>query len=173
MPFLVEKDEELRKELAFELLVAEKFWAISDNPIHVWDGIWLTQRLGAEYPGWIKEYLNTSAFKLRVEYLKYKDTGKIGREAELVGRLLGFENAKADGERRGTVSRFEERSALETDLAIYLDYQAARAAKEKPYFASDKVAKKNGISPATVKRACDRIKNALKNVSKIAVDQSL
>jgi hypothetical protein len=125
------------------------------NPVHVWRALFLVMNFSLEkaVPNWIAEYLRSSTDAVIKIYQKVKEGEKIEREAENIGKALGFGPSG-----KGSTSHFEDAFILDRDKDLYARVQNKLAAGDKLYLAYEMVAKDTAWSPSVIRRAYERIK---------------
>jgi hypothetical protein len=103
----VDTIEELRHRGEAVLAELRLTFDRTQNPVFVWQALRLATGLGINIPYWVLDYLAAAAGALASLYAKAKAKKALGREAELVGKALGF------GTRgRGRTGMFEAAARL-------------------------------------------------------------
>jgi hypothetical protein len=130
------------------------------NPVHAWEALAVARRHEIDPPEWVEDFLTDVADRI----LDIRDevaSGKpINREAERVGKALGF---GTDGSGQG--GWFRHATLLERDRTIYfemidwLEKEQARHPHRRPKLtaAYREVAMAIGVDASTVQRAYVRI----------------
>ncbi len=118
----------------------------SKNPLLAWEGFRLSMAVDQATPGWILDYLGDCALRLS-DILEEVERGKpTGKEAERVGRSLGF------AAKPGRGSWFSKLASIRRDRRIYKAMSDEFARGTKSYIARGEVAQSMGLSPSTVGR---------------------
>jgi hypothetical protein len=130
-----------------ELCDLEAHFARDHNPVHAWEAFKFAHRYGIKRPDWVEAYLADVAdliLKIRDEPA---DGEPVGREAERVGKALGFVHGP------GETGWFELATNLRRDRAAYVEVLRRMEAKIKPAFAYEEAAKLMNISASTAGRS--------------------
>lgn len=133
-----------------ELCDLEAHFIRSCNPVHVWEAFKLARRHGMKRPDWVEIYFTDVAERI-LEIRDEATGGKpVGREAERVGKALGFVHGP------GATGWFELAANLRRDRVAYAEVRRRVAARTKPEFAYEEVAKLMNISASTTGRSYRR-----------------
>ena len=138
-----------RSEVRTKLRQLETDYNREDSAVYVWEALDLAERNGINRPGWVEDYLVRAAARL-MQILNDVAAGKgIGRQADEVGRALGFGP--------GGGCRFKKAARLERDRIIYHSVEKKVGAGIKLDAARFEVAKDMDLSSATIERSHKRI----------------
>ena len=138
-----------RSEVRTKLRQLETDYNREDSAVYVWEALDLAERNGINRPGWVEDYLVRAAARL-MQILNDVAAGKgIGRQADEVGRALGFGP--------GGGCRFKHAARLERDRTIYHSVEKKLGAGIKLDAARFEVAKDMNLSYATNERSHKRI----------------
>lgn len=143
----------VRRYRELELIELEEDFKREGNPVFIWQAIAIARRYGIELPEWVLEYLAASADSLLDIREEVADGKRAGKEAERVGKVLGF---GTDGPGQG--GWFKHATILERDRNVFFEIGDRLGAGMKLDFAYDEVARALGTSRSTVVRAYLRIK---------------
>jgi len=126
-----------------ELCDLEAHFARDGNPFHAWKALKFAHRHGFERPDWVETYLVDGAdhiVKIRDEAIGGKP---VGREAERVGKALGFAHA------RGKTGWFKQAAMLVLGRAEYvrvrgkLENRIKKRIKILPVYGDEATAKRS------------------------------
>jgi hypothetical protein len=121
------------------------------NPVHAWEAIALILPYGIELPDWLLAYLFDAASEIGQIRCEVAEGKSINREAERVGKALGY------GEGQGRGGWFKRATMLERDRFAYFAVTERLESGMKLDFAYDEVKNEVGVSRSTVARAYRRI----------------
>lgn len=130
------------------------------NPVHAWGALAVARRYGIDLPEWVKDYLADVADRILEIRTEVADGKPLRREAERVGKVLGFGK-----DRPGGGGRFKRSTILERDRTVYfevidwLEEEKARHPDQRAKLTSAyrEVAMAIGVDSSTVQRAYARI----------------
>jgi hypothetical protein len=130
------------------------------NPVHAWEARSVARRYGIDSPDWVEDLIDDTADRIMDIRDEVADGKPIEREAERVGKALGFGK---DGPGQG--GWFKHATMLERDRTIYfamidwLEEEQARHPDRRPKLtaAYREVAMVIGVDASTIQRAYVRI----------------
>lgn len=122
------------------------------NPVHAWEALTVARRYGIDPPVWVDDFLTDAADRILEIREEVAGGRPVKREAERVGKALGFGN---DGPGQG--GWFKHATMLERDRTIYFEVNDKLRTGIKLDFAYDEVAKASSMSRSTIVRAFLRI----------------
>lgn len=118
----------------------------TNNPVYAWSALVRSTTQGVQMPEWIMRYLHSAGWDI----VKMLDGTEDAREAELVGRALGF-----GGGKKGDKGKFAEGRKLEKYHALYREvvHELHKGNGTNPSSAFAYVASQCGKDISTVRRA--------------------
>jgi hypothetical protein len=130
------------------------------NPLHAWQARLVARRCEIDSPDWVEDFIDDMADRLMGIRDEVAAGNAVNREAERVGKELGF---GTDGPGHG--GWFKHATLLERDRTIYfemiewLEQEQARHPHRRPKLtvAYWEIAKAMGVDASTVQRAYTRI----------------
>ena len=129
------------------------------NPVHAWEALKLVRSYGLRPPLWVRDYLARGADGIMGIRDAVSSGQSAGREADRVGKALGF---ATDGTGRG--GRFSHAVTLERNRRIYRKVKEKLAVERKLDRAYDKAAEELGMSRSMVVRGYSRIRKVIAEV---------
>jgi hypothetical protein len=148
-PFNVKRVQAYGESVLREL---EDDFGRDGNPVHAWEAFAVARRYGIDRPEWVEDFLTDVADRILEIRDEVADGKPTKREAQRVGKALGFGK---DGPGQG--GWFKHATMLERDRTIYFEVGDKVQAGGKLDFAYDDVAKAWKVSRSTIVRAYLRI----------------
>lgn len=122
------------------------------NPVHAWEAVAVAARSGIERPDWVENFIDEQAARIMEIREQVSEGHPVGREADRVGKALGF---AIDGPGQG--GRFKQATMLQRDRTIYFEIRDKLDSDVKLDAAYSEVATAFGVSRSLVVRAYLRI----------------
>jgi hypothetical protein len=119
-----------------------------NNPVFAWRAIYFACILGGEFPDWLRKYLSTSAEAIVAIHEDAKEALPVPREAQRVGRAVGFVSGG-----KGATSHFEKAALLERARKLHSEVVSYIEKGDKTYIAQQNVADSTGWPLHVVKWA--------------------
>jgi hypothetical protein len=131
------------------------------NPVFAWEALAVARRYGVEVPDWVWDVVESAAAGITELREEVENGTPLGKEAEVVGRALGFGKKG-----RGGTGWFAEATQLSRDREVYfavtdwLEAERIRQPSRKLKLTSaySEVAKQLNSNPSTVGQAYRRVK---------------
>lgn len=143
--------QKLQQEAQDEIRELGLLFAHDLNPLHVWMAYALADMYSLDMPNWVGVYLRGFANALlEILLIDAREGGSVGRQAELIGKLLGF------GTGGPGTSVLQSAAGQRRDRKIFNEVSCLMEAGEKKYRAYEIVAHQRGVGSSTVQKAYNR-----------------
>jgi hypothetical protein len=154
--------ELVRRYAESALSELQAYYKRDGNPVFVWQAVNAARGYSVEWPDWVYDYLLDAADRIMEIKQEVAERQPARREAERVGKALGF---GVEGPGQG--GRFKQASMLDRDRDIYfrvhewMEAERKRYPKREPNLsgAYDAVKDQLGLDRSTIQRGYARIRD--------------